>query len=171
MIEWNEMHLQIREMMRRFVESEVKPNLEALEHGDMPPYEILRKMMKAFGILAKLRRLRGTVEIVGRHAIERRLHRELSALLFGLVEERQERVRANVQAVVLARQTTEVVDAGDVCLPTLFDQNRAAGITEAAVGVRAVGHADERLRVGEQRRSAAGRLDVVLDLVRCVGDV
>ena len=39
MIEWNEMHLQIRDSMRRFVEAEVKPNLEALEHGDEPPYE------------------------------------------------------------------------------------------------------------------------------------
>jgi len=57
MIEWNEMHLQIREMMRRFVESEVKPNLEKLEHGDLPPYEILRKMIKSFGIadMAKAR--------------------------------------------------------------------------------------------------------------------
>jgi alkylation response protein AidB-like acyl-CoA dehydrogenase len=50
MIEWNEMHLQIRDMMRRFVDQEVKPNLEALEHGDLPPYDILRKMMKSFGI-------------------------------------------------------------------------------------------------------------------------
>ena len=50
MIEWNEMHLQIREMFRRFVDAEVKPHLEALEHGDLPPYEILRKMVKAFGI-------------------------------------------------------------------------------------------------------------------------
>ncbi len=57
MIEWNEMHLQIRDMMRRFVEAEVKPNLEALEHGDLPPYEILRKMIRSFGIadLAKAR--------------------------------------------------------------------------------------------------------------------
>ncbi|HEY2749576.1 MAG TPA: acyl-CoA dehydrogenase family protein [Polyangia bacterium] len=57
MIEWNEMHLQIRDMMRRFVEAEVKPNLEALEHGDLPPYEILRKMVTSFGIadMAKAR--------------------------------------------------------------------------------------------------------------------
>jgi len=57
MIEWNEMHLQIRDMMRRFVEAEVKPKLEALEHGDLPPYEILRKMIKSFGIadMAKAR--------------------------------------------------------------------------------------------------------------------
>ncbi|MCU1279645.1 MAG: acyl-CoA dehydrogenase [bacterium] len=57
MIEWTEMHLQIRDMMRRFVEAEVKPNLEALEHGDMPPYAILRKMITSFGIadMAKAR--------------------------------------------------------------------------------------------------------------------
>jgi alkylation response protein AidB-like acyl-CoA dehydrogenase len=57
MIEWNEMHLQIRDMMRRFVESEVKPNLVELEHGDLPPYEILRKMIRSFGIadMAKAR--------------------------------------------------------------------------------------------------------------------
>jgi alkylation response protein AidB-like acyl-CoA dehydrogenase len=50
MIEWNEMHLQIRDAIRRFVEAEVKPNLEGLEHGDTPPYEILRKMVQTFGL-------------------------------------------------------------------------------------------------------------------------
>ena len=57
MIEWNEMHLQIRDMMRRFVEEEVKPKLVELEHGDLPPYEILRKMIQSFGIadMAKAR--------------------------------------------------------------------------------------------------------------------
>ena len=50
MIEWSETHQQIREMMRRFVAAEVKPHLEALEHGDLPPYEILRKLIRSFGI-------------------------------------------------------------------------------------------------------------------------
>jgi acyl-CoA dehydrogenase len=50
MIEWNEMHQQIREMFRRFVDAEVKPNLQAMEHGDLPPYDILRKMVNTFGI-------------------------------------------------------------------------------------------------------------------------
>lgn len=60
MIEWNEMHLQIREMMRRFVEAEVKPKLQELEHGDLPPYEILRKLVATFGIadMAKARFMR-----------------------------------------------------------------------------------------------------------------
>ena len=50
MIEWSEQHLVIRDMVRKFVEAEIKPRLEELEHGDTPPYDVLRKMMKAFGI-------------------------------------------------------------------------------------------------------------------------
>src|SRR5581483_5683038 len=50
MIEWNEMHLQIRDLIRRFVDSEIRPKLDELEHGETPPYEVLRKLVKAFGI-------------------------------------------------------------------------------------------------------------------------
>ena len=50
MIEWNEQHQMIREAMQRFVAEEVVPNLEALEHGDMPPYGILRKLYSSFGM-------------------------------------------------------------------------------------------------------------------------
>jgi len=50
MIEWSEQHLMIRDMMRRFIEAEIKPRLHELEHGDMPPYDVLRKMMQTFGL-------------------------------------------------------------------------------------------------------------------------
>jgi hypothetical protein len=50
MIEWNEQHQMIREAMQRFVAEEIVPNLEALEHGDMPPYDILRKLYASFGM-------------------------------------------------------------------------------------------------------------------------
>jgi hypothetical protein len=57
MIEWSEQHLQIREMVRRFVEQEIVPRHEALEHGDEPPYAVLRKMVRTFGLdeMAKAR--------------------------------------------------------------------------------------------------------------------
>lgn len=57
MIEWSETHVAIRDMMRRFVESEIVPKLDELEHGDTPPYEILRKMFGTFGMrdMAQLR--------------------------------------------------------------------------------------------------------------------
>ncbi len=50
MIEWSESHEMIRTTVRRFIEDEIVPNLDALEHGDMPPYDILRKLYSAFGI-------------------------------------------------------------------------------------------------------------------------
>ena len=50
MIEWNEQHLMIRDMVRRFIDAEIIPNLEQLEHGDLPPYDTMRKLASAFGI-------------------------------------------------------------------------------------------------------------------------
>jgi alkylation response protein AidB-like acyl-CoA dehydrogenase len=47
----------IRDMVRKFVDTEIVPNLEELEHGDMPPYDIMRKLMQQLGVAeaAKLR--------------------------------------------------------------------------------------------------------------------
>jgi alkylation response protein AidB-like acyl-CoA dehydrogenase len=50
MIEWSESQLMIRDAIRRFVEAEIAPHVEELEHGDLPPYAILRKMYAAFGM-------------------------------------------------------------------------------------------------------------------------
>ncbi|HEY2387334.1 MAG TPA: acyl-CoA dehydrogenase family protein [Candidatus Binatia bacterium] len=50
MIEWSEQHLMIRDAMRRFIDAEIVPRLEELEHGDTPPYDVLRKMMRTFGL-------------------------------------------------------------------------------------------------------------------------
>ena len=57
MIEWSEQHLMIRDAMRRFIDAEIKPRLEELEHGDTPPYDVLRKMMRTFGLdeMARMR--------------------------------------------------------------------------------------------------------------------
>ncbi|MCP5056471.1 MAG: acyl-CoA/acyl-ACP dehydrogenase [bacterium] len=50
MIEWSEQHEMIRDAVRRFIEAEIVPNIEELEHGDLPPYEILRKLYATFGM-------------------------------------------------------------------------------------------------------------------------
>ncbi len=50
MIEWSEQHQMIRDAVRRFVDAEIVPNLEALEHGGLPPYDILRKLFATFGM-------------------------------------------------------------------------------------------------------------------------
>jgi len=50
MIEWSEQHLMVRDAVRKFVEAEIVPNLEELEHGDTPPYDVLRKLFATFGM-------------------------------------------------------------------------------------------------------------------------
>ena len=50
MYEWSDEHLMLQGAIRDFVAKEIKPNLEELEHGDMPPYDILRKMYAQFGM-------------------------------------------------------------------------------------------------------------------------
>ncbi len=50
MIEWSEQHQMIRDAVRRFIDAEIVPNLEELEHGTTPPYDVLRKMFKTFGM-------------------------------------------------------------------------------------------------------------------------
>ncbi len=55
MFEWSEEQLAIRDTVRRFVEEEVAPNVDALEHGDTPPYEVIRKLYATFGLDALAR--------------------------------------------------------------------------------------------------------------------
>jgi hypothetical protein len=48
--EWSDEQLMVRDAVRRFIEAEVVPNIEALEHGDLPPYDIVRKLYATFGM-------------------------------------------------------------------------------------------------------------------------
>jgi alkylation response protein AidB-like acyl-CoA dehydrogenase len=49
-IEWSETDLLIRDSIREFVDKEIRPHLDALESGALPPYDIIRKLFKAFGL-------------------------------------------------------------------------------------------------------------------------
>ncbi|MCB0997956.1 MAG: acyl-CoA dehydrogenase family protein [Ilumatobacteraceae bacterium] len=55
MFEWSDEHRMIREAVQRFVDEEVRPHVDELEHGDLPPYDILRKMFATFGMDAMAR--------------------------------------------------------------------------------------------------------------------
>jgi acyl-CoA dehydrogenase len=50
MYEWSDEQLAIRDAVRRFVDEEVKPNVEELEHGETPPYDVIRKLYRTFGL-------------------------------------------------------------------------------------------------------------------------
>ena len=50
MYEWSDEHQAIISVMRRFVDEEIRPHLDDLEHNDVPPYAILRRMYDVFGL-------------------------------------------------------------------------------------------------------------------------
>lgn len=55
MYAWSDEQTMVRDAVRQFVEKEIVPELEALEHGDLPPYDVLRKMFRTFGMDAMAR--------------------------------------------------------------------------------------------------------------------
>ena len=55
MYEWSDEQLMIRDAVREFIEREIEPNHDELEHGDTPPYDVLRKLFATFGMDAMAR--------------------------------------------------------------------------------------------------------------------
>ncbi len=50
MIKWSEEQEMVRKTVRDFVDTEIRPHREELEFGDLPPYDLLRKMFSTFGL-------------------------------------------------------------------------------------------------------------------------
>jgi alkylation response protein AidB-like acyl-CoA dehydrogenase len=80
MLEWSEQHLMIRDAVRRFVEAEVVPILDQLEHGDLPPYDVLRKLISTFGM-----------DEMARARFQKQIAREKERAAKGLPAEERER--------------------------------------------------------------------------------
>jgi hypothetical protein len=68
MYEWSEELQMIRDAVRSFVDNEIRPHREELEHGDMPPYDLLRKLFSTFGM-----------DAMARDSFKRRIEREKAA--------------------------------------------------------------------------------------------
>jgi hypothetical protein len=50
MYEWSQEHQAIAVAVRRFVDEEIRPHLDDIEHGGVAPYEIMRKLYDVFGL-------------------------------------------------------------------------------------------------------------------------
>ncbi|MEN4478267.1 acyl-CoA dehydrogenase family protein [Mycolicibacterium cosmeticum] len=64
MLDWSDVDIAVRDAVREFIDKEIRPNIDALEDGDMEPYPIVRKLFATFGI-----------DTMAREALERRLSR------------------------------------------------------------------------------------------------
>jgi alkylation response protein AidB-like acyl-CoA dehydrogenase len=54
-IEWTDEQQMVRAAVRDFIEKELVPHHRDLEHGDLPPYDIIRRLFSTFGMDAMAR--------------------------------------------------------------------------------------------------------------------
>jgi alkylation response protein AidB-like acyl-CoA dehydrogenase len=141
MFEWSETDVLIRDAIREFVDKEIRPQVEELEHGDVPPYDLIRKFFTTFGIDAMAResfdpqRSGGTGG--GREALQMIAVTELSRVCMGLVTAMGVSVGL-AAGTIMARGTPEqkVRWARDLLT---FDKVGAWAITEPDSGSDAFG--------------------------------
>jgi alkylation response protein AidB-like acyl-CoA dehydrogenase len=50
MYQWSDEMQMVRDAVRDFVDREIRPHRDELEHGDLPPYDLLRKLYATFGM-------------------------------------------------------------------------------------------------------------------------
>lgn len=65
MIEWSDEEVLVRDTVRSWIDAEVRPHLDALDSGELPPYGIIRNFFKTFGLAE-----------MARSAFKKRIERE-----------------------------------------------------------------------------------------------
>jgi alkylation response protein AidB-like acyl-CoA dehydrogenase len=50
MYQWTDEQEMVRGAVRQFIDKEIRPRVDEFEHGDTPPYEVLRKLFRDFGM-------------------------------------------------------------------------------------------------------------------------
>ncbi len=130
MFEWTEEQRMIRDAVRQFVESEIAPRREEFEFGDTPPYDVLRKMYRTFGL-----------DAMAREQFKRRLDRgEGGNLLENSNEDVDPKARANqiampmIPIIELCRHSPGMVTALGV----------SVGLTAAAINSKGTRAQQER---------------------------
>src|SRR5512139_855806 len=50
MIDWSDEELMVRDAVRGWIDAEVRRRLDELDSGELPPYDLIRKLYKTFGM-------------------------------------------------------------------------------------------------------------------------
>jgi len=118
MIEWSEQHQLIRDAVRKFVEAEIVPKVEDLEHGDLPPYEILRKLIRTFGM-----------DEIARARFAKQIAREES----GAAGRSRPEAEAGGRGDAAAMQLIPIIELSRYCPGMVTAMGVSMGLTGAAI--------------------------------------
>jgi acyl-CoA dehydrogenase len=126
MIEWSEQHLMIQDMVRKFIAAEVVPHLEQIEHGDLPPYDIMRKLVNTFG-LNEAARLR--YESEKRRALEAEAARARGET----PPPRKEQSSTQGAGEAMAMQMVPIIELSKYCPGLVTAMGVSMGLTAGAI--------------------------------------
>jgi alkylation response protein AidB-like acyl-CoA dehydrogenase len=122
MIRWSEEQEMVRQAVRGFVDSEIRPHREALEFGDMAPYDLLRKMFRTFGM-----------DGMARDSFAKRIARE-RAIEAGEHDADEDRSSsAGPDANMVAFSVIPIIELCRVCPGMVTAMGVSMGLTGAAV--------------------------------------
>jgi alkylation response protein AidB-like acyl-CoA dehydrogenase len=125
MIEWSEQHLMIQDMVRRFVEAEIVPNLEQLEHGDLPPYDTMRTLVNTLGV-AEAARMRY-------QGLKQRALEAEAARARGETPPKKEREASLSDGDTVAMQVIPIIELSKYCPGLVTAMGVSMGLTAGAI--------------------------------------
>jgi acyl-CoA dehydrogenase len=121
MIEWSEQHRMIQDMVRKFIAAEIVPNLEQLEHGDLPPYDVMRKLARTFGLTEAARM---------RYEAEKRRAQDATAA------PKPAREPSATAGDTIALQIIPIIELSKYCPGMVTAMGVSAGLTAGAIMAR-----------------------------------
>jgi alkylation response protein AidB-like acyl-CoA dehydrogenase len=132
MYEWSVEQLMIRDAVRQFVEAEIAPKREELEHGDLPPYDILRKLFATFGM-----------DAMARERFKQQIERE-KAIAAGEVEAEPKRDRGPGDPNAIAMTMVPIIEICRYSPGMVTAMGVSMGLTSAAIMSRGTIEQKER---------------------------
>jgi hypothetical protein len=117
--EWSEEQQMVRTAVRDFIDKEIRPLRDELEFGDLPPYDLLRKMFSTFGMTD-----------MQRSSFDKRIAAEKAAAAGEPVEQRDAGPR---DANAVAFNLIPIIELCRVCPGMVTAMGVSMGLTAASV--------------------------------------
>ena len=122
MIRWSDEQEMVRQVVRGFVDSEIRPHREELEFGDMAPYDLLRKMFRTFGM-----------DAMSRDSFAKRIARERAVEAGEQDAEEDQSSSAGRDGNMVAFSIIPIIELCRVCPGMVTAMGVSMGLTGAAV--------------------------------------
>src|SRR6476619_6690445 len=133
MFEWSEEQKMIRDAVRQFIEAEIVPKLDELEHGDLPPYDILRKLFATFGM-----------DVMAREQFKRRIERERAGGAQASTSDDEDAPEPTARTNNAAMSLIPIIELCRHCPGMVTAMGVSMGLTSAAIMSRGTTAQKER---------------------------